>query len=155
MWQALFEIVPKPAILALAIYGALSWFVTGPLVAERTAAIHHYPACLAGMKARPRPGAAREKLLDGLKRSPLFQAPLMQELGLDTYFELIEQQGQAAATRRLNPEQKCGCLIAHAIDRSRTAWAVYAATLRQVAWADVARFETVMSQIETEGLCHG
>lgn len=155
MWQALFEIVPKPAILALAIYGALSWFVTGPLVAERTAAMRHFPACIAGLEALPRPGAAREQILDELRRSPLLQNPLMQQLGLGRYFDLIGQEELARRAGDPEPGHRCACLIAHAIERSRTAWAIHAASLRLVAGADVARFETVIARIETEGLCHG
>ena len=33
MWQDILNIVPRPLVLACAIYGVATWFVTGPIVA--------------------------------------------------------------------------------------------------------------------------
>jgi len=160
MWQALFEIIPKPAILALAAYGAISWYVTGPLVAQRVAAVYHYPGCVAGLKAPLRPGVSpADKVLNDLERLPFFQSPLMRQLGLDGYLDLIrrerEARREAARMSRPDPARKCVCLIAHAIERSRTAWAVHAASLRQIAWAEISGFDSLIREVEKEGRCHG
>jgi hypothetical protein len=76
MWQLLFEIIPKPVVLALFGYGAISWFVTGPLIAERIILQSHYPACLSDKRAEALPETMpAEEILDELQRSPLFSEP--------------------------------------------------------------------------------
>lgn len=160
MWQLLFDIIPKPVVLALLGYGAASWFVTGPLIAERITMQSYYPACLAGKRAETLPGKMpAEEILDELQRSPLFQNPAMKSLGLDRYLDLARRQRQmeqhAAQALLMNPADQCRCLIDKAIEQSQASWALYAATLRLIARPQVQRFEGVMAAIEKEGLCHG
>jgi hypothetical protein len=160
MWQLLFEIIPKPVVLALLGYGAISWFVTGPLIAERITLQAYYPACLSGTRAEALPETMpAEEMLDELQRSPLFQNPAMKSLGLDRYLDLARRQRQverrAAIATRMKPADQCRCLIDKAIDQSQASWALYAATLRLIARSQVQRFEGVMAGVEKEGLCHG
>ena len=94
MWQDILNIVPRPLVLACVIYGAATWFVTGPIVAELTAEARYYPACVAGLKAQPLPKSAGEELLDELRKSPLLQDPLMRSLGIDRYLDLAKPRNQ-------------------------------------------------------------
>ena len=155
MWKELFDIVPRPLALAVFSYGALSWFVTGPIVAERTAEARYYPACLAGLKAQPLPKNAGEELLDELRKSPLLQDPLMRSLGIDRYLDLAKPRNQAGRkTAMPDPAAKCRCLIDQAIARSQTAWALYAGSLRLIARPEVIRFDGLITRIANEGVCH-
>ena len=155
MWQDILNIVPRPLVLACAIYGAATWFVTGPIVAERTAEAHYYPACVAGLKAQPLPKSAGEELLDELRKSPLLQDPLMRSLGIDRYLDLAKPRNQGERKKSVaDPAAKCRCLIDQAIARSQTAWALYAGSLRLIARPEVTRFDGLITRIANEGACH-
>lgn len=154
MWQELLSSIPRPLVLAAVIYAAASWLVTGPLVAERTAEMRFYPACVAGLKAQPLPKPPGEQLLDELRKSPLFDDPLMRSLGLDKYLDLARpQNGARRAAPRSDPDAICRCLIDQAVARSRTAWALYAGSLRLIARPEVARFDALIARISQEGAC--
>jgi hypothetical protein len=159
MWKELFDIVPRPLALAVFCYGAMSWFVTGPIVAERTVETRYYPACVAGMTVTPLPENPEARLLDEFANSPLFQDPLMKSLGMDRYLNSIRRwkqtEREAALAARPEPAVHCRCLIGKAIAKSHTAWVLYAGSLRLIAWPEVARFDGVMAQIEREGGCNG
>lgn len=160
MWQLLFEIIPKPVVLALLGYGALNWFVTGPLIAERITMQTYYLACLSGKRSQVLPETMpAEEMLDELQRSPLFQNPAMKSLGLDRYLDFAKRQRQverrAAIATRMKPADQCRCLIDKAIEQSQVSWALYAASFRLIARPQVQRFEGVMTGVEKEGLCHG
>jgi hypothetical protein len=155
MWQDLLKDIPRPLVIATVAYVAASWLVTGPLVAERTAEMRFHPACVAGLKAEPLPKRPGEQLLDELRKSPLFDDPLMRSLGLDRYLHLAKpQNGARGAAPRSDPDATCRCLIDQAIARSQTAWALYAGSLRLIARPEVTRFDSLIARISQEGTCH-
>ena len=155
MWRDMLNIVPRPLVLACVIYGTATWFVTGPIVAERTAEAHHYPTCVAGFKAQPLPKSAGEELLDELRKSPLLQDPLMRSLGIDRYLDLAKPRNRTdRKTSVADPAAKCRCLIDEAIARSQTDWALYAGSLRLIARPEVTRFDGLITRIANEGACH-
>jgi hypothetical protein len=155
MWQELLSSIPRPLILSAVIYVATSWLVTGPLVAERIAQTRYYPACVAGVKTQPLPKNPAEQLVDELRKSPLFDDPLMRSLGLDRYLDLARpHSGEGKAAPSSDPEATCRCLIDQAIVRSQTAWALYAGSLRLITRPEVSRFDALIARISQEGACH-
>ncbi len=114
-----------------------------------------YPACVAGLNAQPMPKRPGEQLLDELRKSPLFDDPVIRSLGLDRYLDLAKpQKGAGRAAPRSDPDATCRCLIDQAIARSQTAWALYAGSLRLIARPEVTRFDSLIARISQEGTCH-
>ena len=159
MWKDLLDFVPRPVVLAVLLYGGVSWFITGPLVAERIAQIRYYPDCIAGRQAAPLARPLEEQLLDEFAKAPLLQDPVVKSLGLDRYLDLArvhqQTQRQSALGARPEPTAHCRCLIDKAIETSAVSWALYAASLRLIARPEVARFDGLMARIEQGGGCHG
>lgn len=153
MWQELLTGIPRPLVLSGIIYAAASWFVTGPLVAERMAQTRFLPACVAGASAQPLAKNPQEQLLDELRKSPLLEDPAVRLLGLDRYLNLIRPQTETARPSRSGLEAKCRCLIDQAIGRSQTSWALYAGSLRLIERPDVARFGGLVARLSQEGEC--
>ena len=155
MWQELFRSIPRPLVLSMIVYAAASWLVTGPLVAERMAEMRFHPACVAGLEAQPLPQSQGEELLNTLRKSPLFDDPLMRSLGLDKYLDLTRpQNGAGKAGPHSNPDARCRCFIDQAMARSQTAWALYAGSFRLIARPEVTRFDALIARMSQEGACH-
>jgi|EndMetStandDraft_5_1072996.scaffolds.fasta_scaffold02520_6 hypothetical protein len=154
MFPDILNVVPRPLVLAGAIYGAVSWSVTGPLVAERMAETRFLPACVAGLKAQPLPKDPAEAVLDVLRNSPLLNDPLMRSLGIDRDLDLARPRDQAAKSRRGNPDTRCRCLVDQAIVQSQTAWALYAGSLRLIVRPEVARIDGLVARLDEEGACN-
>lgn len=159
MWKELLDFIPRPLVVAALLYGAASWFITGPLVAERTAQMRFYPACVDGRQAQPLPRSSEEQLLDEFANSPLLRDPVMKSLGVDRYLDLALRQRQthreSVLAAQPEPAAHCRCLVDKAIEKSSVGWALYAGSLRLVARPEVARFDGLMARIEQEGGCHG
>lgn len=159
MWKDLLEFVPRPLIAAALFYAGVSWFITGPLVAERTARVLYFPACVAGRQVVPLPKSPEEQLLDEFAKAPLLRDPVMKALGIDRYLDLARRQQQtqreSVLAARPEPAVYCRCLVDKAIEKSFVGWALYAASLRLIARPEIARFDGLMARIEREGGCHG
>lgn len=156
MWKDILAIIPREIVLAAVLYGAVSWFITGPLVAERTAETRFLPACIAGLEALPLLPSPQERMLEELQNSPLLQTPLARSFGVDRYFEMVRRRKEAERdAARAAPGARCRCLVDQALGRSQVSWALYAASLRLIARPQVVRFDGLMARIEKEGLCHG
>ena len=154
MFPDILNVVPRPLILAAAVYGTVSWLITGPLVAERMAETRFLPACVAGLRAQPLPKDPAEAMLDGLRNLPLLNDPLMRSLGIDRYLDLVRPRDQVAKSRRGNPDMRCRCLVDQAIAQSQTDWALYAGSLRLIVRPEIARFDGLVARLDEEGACH-
>lgn len=150
MWQELLTGIPRPLVLSGVVYVAASWFITGPLVAERMAQTRVLPTCIAGAQAKALEKSPQEQMLDELRKSPLFDDPTVKLFGLD---RLIRPQVEKAHPSRSGLEAKCRCLVDQAISRSQTSWALYAGSLRLIERPDVARFGGLVARLSQEGEC--